>query len=226
MRVRRALGAAWFWAVFAVGLVFLLLTKSRTSCAVLAAALAVQWWLNAGARARALAAVTAGFLICAAALAGTMFGAGLDDKVFDVAMLGRQEGSEALTGRVPIWTDLLGYVRARPLQGYGYESFWSTDRIETISDDMQWTLREAHNAYLDALLSIGLIGVTAGLAAVAIGLRRAAAAYRDAADPGLAFIFCVLVFGIVNACLESSMAGPGFTTFIAGSGMMQLLALP
>ena len=123
-------------------------------------------------------------------------------------MLGRQEESEALTGRVPIWTELLGYVRARPLQGYGYESFWTAKHIEDVSDDLQWPLREAHNAYLDAVLSVGLIGVATFLAAVAD--RAAPRRGRVSRDgrPRLRLHLRVLVFGMVDACLESSMAGP------------------
>ena len=93
-----------------------------------------------------LAALTAGFVICAAVLAGTLLGVDADDKLADVVMLGRQEESETLTGRIPIWTELMSYVRARPLQGYGYESFWTAKHIEAISDEMEWPLREAHNS--------------------------------------------------------------------------------
>ena len=155
-----------------------------------------------------------------------MFGVDLDDKLVEAAMLGRQEESEALTGRLPIWSELLGFVQERPLQGYGYESFWTEQHIETVSDAMQWPLREAHNAYLDAVLSVGLIGAALFLAVVALSLRRAAAAYRATGDPGFAFTLCVLVACMVNACLESGMAGANFVTLIAGTGVVQLLAFP
>lgn len=217
---------AWLWALFAVGLVFLLLTKSRTSCATLAIALAVLWLLDVSLRTRVLVVLGAGLVLCAAALTSTLFGLDMDDQFVEIAMLGRQEESAALTGRIPIWTELLGYVRARPLQGYGYKSFWTTKHIEAISDDMQWPLREAHNAYLDGVLSVGLIGVAVFFAAVFAGLRRAAVAYRKSGDPGFALTLCLLVACTVSACLESGMMSPNFITLMAGSGIAQLMVPP
>jgi exopolysaccharide production protein ExoQ len=216
----------WLWALFGVGLFFLLLTKSRTSCAALAIALAALWWLNTSGRTRTLAALTFAFLICAAALAGTLFGLDVDDELVKAAMLGRHEEAETLTGRIPIWNELLNYVRARPLEGYGYESFWTADHIEAVSDELQWPLREAHNAYIGSVLSVGLIGTAAFLAAVLLALRRAAAAYRQTGDPGFAFTVCLLLFGLVGACLEAGMMSPNFITLMAGSGALQLLAIP
>jgi exopolysaccharide production protein ExoQ len=215
---------AWLWTLLAVGLIFLLLTKSRTSCAALAVAMTVLWMVGTSSRARVLAIARAGLVICAAALAGTLFG--IDDKIAEAAMLGRHEESEALTGRVPIWTELLGYVRERPLVGYGYESFWTAKRIEAVSDEMQWPLREAHNAYVDAVLSVGLIGAAVFVAAMLLSLFRAAAAYRATGDAGFAFTLCILVACLVNACLESGMMSPSFTTLLAGCGVAQLFTLP
>ena len=40
---------------------------------------------------------------------------------------------KSLTGRMPIWTELMRYVDRRPLTGYGYESFWTAENIEDLS---------------------------------------------------------------------------------------------
>ena len=215
-------GRAGLWMLFAVGLIFLLLTKSRTSCAALALALAVLWLVGASGRTRMLAAVAAALVVCVAALAGSMIGGAVDDKVAEIAMLGRQDESEALTGRIPLWSELANYIGARPWEGYGYESFWTTKHIEAISDEMEWPLREAHNAYIDGVLSVGLIGVVTFLAIVLAGLYRAAAAYRRTADPGFALTVCLLVFGLASAGLESGLMSPNFITLMAGSGVVQL----
>jgi exopolysaccharide production protein ExoQ len=216
---------AWLWALFVVGLAFLLLTKSRASCAALAVALAALGCVNLSGRTRLMIAMSAAFLISAAALADALADVNIGDKIVRAAMLGRQEESEGLTGRIPIWTALQDYIAARPLQGYGYESFWTAQHIEAVSDEAQWSMREAHNTYIDAMLSVGLIGAATFLAVVLLSLRRASAAYRQTGDPGFAFTLCILIFGMVNACLESGMTAPNFTTFIAGSGIVQLLSL-
>jgi exopolysaccharide production protein ExoQ len=159
-------------------------------------------------------------------LIGALGDVDLDDAVARVVMLGRHEESEALTGRLPIWNTLLGYIEARPLQGYGYESFWTTRNIETATDILGWPLREAHNAAIDGLLSVGAVGLGLFLAAVLLALFRAAAAHRKAPDLGFDFVLGMLVFGVANACLESGMMSSSFLTLVAGSGVVYLAFSP
>jgi O-antigen ligase len=206
------------WALFAVGCMFLLLTKSRTSCGGLLAALGALWLLRASGRQRLSAAAAAAAVVSALALAGAMFDDGLDERLAQAVMLGRGEDAETLTGRLPIWTELLAYISRRPLAGYGYESFWTARRVETISEDLQWPLREAHNAYIDCTLGVGLIGAAALLAAALGATGRAARVYRATSDAGAATVFCLLVFALVNAGLESGMAAPSFLTLLIGGG--------
>ena len=215
-------GRQWLWALFAVGLIFLILTRSRTSCAALAIAFGVLWLVNTSTRTRVLTTVTAGFAVSAAALVAAMFGLDADDKLVEMAMLGRQEESESLSGRFPIWLELTNYARARPLQGYGYEAFWTAKHIEAVSEELQWPLREAHNAYLDCTLSVGLVGAAALLLSVFLAMQRAAAGYRATGDMGFAFTLGMLAFAMVSACLESGVASPNLITLIAGSGVAVL----
>jgi len=217
---------ARLWTLFAVGLLFLLLTKSRTSCAALVTAIAVPWLANSTVHTRVQTFVFAGFVLCAAALLGSLFNLAIEDRATKLVMLGRQEESSNLTGRLPIWAELSNYIRAKPLMGYGYESFWTSKHIEAVSDEMHWPLREAHNAYIDSLLGIGLIGTSTLLAIVILSLFQSVKAFRRTADPGFAFTLSMIVFGLFNACLESGMGGPNFITLMAGSGIAQLLTLP
>ena len=218
----------WLWALFAIGIVFLLLTKSRTSCAALAVSMAALWMIGQSGRTRLLAVAALGFICCSAVLAGTLLGPLLDldadDTVSQVVMLGRQEESSELTGRLPVWRELLRYVAERPLQGYGYESFWIDDRIEAISDELAWPLREAHNAYLDSTLGVGLIGTAALISFVLLGLCRSAGAFRSTGDVGAALTFCLLIFSVFNACLETGLISPNFIMLVICSGIAQLLA--
>ena len=155
-------------------------------------------------------------------LLGGMVGADIDDNLVQFVMLGRAEGSEQLTGRLPIWLELGNYIQARPWQGYGYEAFWNIKHIEAVSETVQWPLREAHNAYVDCTLSVGLIGAGAFLLGVLAAMRRAAARYRDTADPGFAFTLAGLAFGLCSACLESGMASTNVMTLLIGSGVTLL----
>ena len=212
----------WLWCVFGVAIVFLLLTKSRTSLAGLAVALAVLTWTAMQGRTKIVTALAGTTAIASAVLISLLFGFDIDDRMLDVVMLGRQEEAGSLTGRVPIWTELAGYVRARPLQGYGYAAFWTPKHIEAVSDELEWPLREAHNSYIDAVLSIGLVGAASLLAVAWLGLWKTAVAHRQSRDPGFAFVLCMLVFGMLHACLETGMADPNLMTILIGTGLLQL----
>ena len=217
-----ARGRAWLWTLFAVGLVFLLLTKSRTACAALAMVLGVLWFINLSGRTKVLTILVVAMIVSGGTLVGTLFGVDIDRKVLNVVMLGRGEESQTLTGRLPIWTELSGYIQEKPLQGYGYAGFWTDKHIEAVSEEQQWPLREAHNAYIDTVLSIGLIGAALFLAAVLLALRQSFVAFRQTGDPGFALTFCLLVFGLLHACLETGMADPNLTSLLAGIGVVQL----
>lgn len=214
------------WALFSLGLVFLLLTKSRTSCAAVAVSLATLWLIGLSLRTRLMLILSAGFICCATFLGGIMLGFDVDDAVARAVMLGREDESAKLTGRIPIWNELLGYVADRPLQGFGYEAFWTDEHIEAVSDEVQWHVREAHNAYLDSTLSVGLIGTATLLLIIAMAMFLSAKRYRAIGDASAALAFCLLVFSALNAILETGLAAPNFVTLIAGSGIAMLYTAP
>ena len=121
---------------------------------------------------------------------------------------------------------LSSFVSARPLAGYGYDSFWTTDRIETVSEEQGWGIREAHNSYLDMTLSTGLVGLTLLVSAVLSGLLRAAATYTRSGHPLPGFVFGLTVFALVNACTESGMVMPMFVPFLLTIGLLQVAFFP
>jgi O-antigen ligase len=130
------------------------------------------------------------------------------------ALLGRQEESMSLTGRIPLWTDLAPYLNGHLLQGYGYDTFWTADHIDSVSAGLDWGIREAHSSYLDAILNVGLVGALLVLIAVGVTLMRAVRQYRLAGDPASGLCFSLLVFGSISALTESGMITPSFVTFV------------
>ena len=93
----------------------------------------------------------------------------------ELFLMGRSDESESLSGRAFIWPEVIRYARERFWFGYGYEGFWMPARIEDISDELGWGLREAHNGYLEMWLWCGVIGLVftmfAAVAAVLACLR-------------------------------------------------------
>ena len=72
-------------------------------------------------------------------------------------MLGKDP---TLTGRTDIWGYVITDIYQRPLLGWGYQAFWSTDNPAAIdiADALRWFVPQAHNGILEILLSVGLIG--------------------------------------------------------------------
>lgn len=215
-----------YWALFAVGFAFLILTKSRTSTAGLLLSFGLIWTLSTDPRVKAFAGLTGVWALSAAILVVSFLGVDLVGQVTGVAMMGRGEQSESLTGRLPLWAQLSSFVSARPLVGYGYDSFWTPGRVEIASDEQGWGIREAHNSYLDTTLSTGLIGLSLLVSAVLIGLFRAAATYTRSGHPLPGFVFGLTTFALVNACTESGMVMPMFVPFLLTIGLLQIAFFP
>lgn len=74
-----------------------------------------------------------------------------------LAMLGKDP---TLTGRTDIWGYVIPDIFQRPLLGWGYQAFWSTDNPAAwkISNTLHWWVPQAHNGLLEIFLSVGLIG--------------------------------------------------------------------
>jgi exopolysaccharide production protein ExoQ len=66
----------------------------------------------------------------------------------------------SLTGRTELWPYVIDAIMRRPLLGWGFAAFWSplNPYSMEISDLVRWTVPEAHNGLLQALLDVGLIG--------------------------------------------------------------------
>jgi O-antigen ligase len=215
----------WLIALFALGFVFLLLTKSRTSLAGFVLVMSILWFLQTSTFNRILSLAGVSFSFCAALLICSLLGFNEKDSLSNALMLGRQEKAEELTGRLPIWTELMHYVDRRPLTGYGYESFWTAENIEDLSEAMEWRFRQAHSGYIDAVLSAGLVGASCLFLIVLIGIFNAAVQFRKNNHICYCLTLGMLIFGLVDAFLESGMVGENFATLLAGCGIIQLASL-
>lgn len=194
-----------FWAIFAATLVLGVLTKSRTGNAatllafgsVLVVHTSAHWKLSVGFACSWLGLVGLWLLLLA----------GFDPLVDfrDALLLGRAEQSDTLSGRAYIWPIVLHYIGQRPWLGYGYESFWNPTHIDTISTELEWGLREAHNGYLEVLLSTGVIGLALAFAVVVAGLVTATRGLIARRDPAYGLALGMLVFGVFSSAMESGL---------------------
>jgi len=207
------------WACLLGGLTLLCLTKSRAALAGLVAAWMAIWFLRTSAATKVR---LAGFGVTACAtlvLTTMMFGMDLKDRTVDAFLMGRGGDTDSLSGRIPLWNELLHYVDERPMAGYGFNSFWDAAHIEDVSEVAEWSINSAHSGYLDTVLGVGLIGGAILIACTLVVAGYAAIRCLARGDSGDLFLFGLLVFAVINGAMESSFAQPGFAPFLATCGI-------
>ncbi|GAB5404008.1 MAG: Wzy-type polysaccharide biosynthesis protein UppW [Aureliella sp.] len=197
-------------AIAALGM--LVLTGSRGGLLTCFAGLGVVVWLRLSGAARLRFCLTAMFGL---GLLITLFAVtpSLNEAVMEVARLGRQEAGAdptKLTGRLPIWADVISYIEDRPVLGYGYSGFWTTERIYRMSFIHKWEFSNAHSSYFDTLLSVGVVGFTLGFLTLLMAIARGWRWYGHSSDIGVNFTVAVIVMGLVNSLTESIFYGAGY----------------
>jgi exopolysaccharide production protein ExoQ len=205
--------------LMAIALIFLILTRSRTSLLAMILGAGTLWTLSASTRTKVMLGVASGWATAVTLFFAILVTPNVEKRLTNLALLGRGEQSDSLTGRLPLWDELWSYAVLRPLQGYGYQAFWTTDHIASISREMEWPITESHSAYIDALLQIGLIGLIIAITSVLICLVRSGRSVRRAPSPGTGFIFSGLVFGVIQATTESTMSLPMWAPWALACGI-------
>jgi exopolysaccharide production protein ExoQ len=102
-----------------------------------------------------------------------------------------------LTGRTEIWASLLPDVSHSPIFGYGFNSFWTFDRI------VRHDIGEAHNGYLEVWLGLGLVGVLITTMFLLSSARKVGTLLLYDYDWGTLTV-CLLVMAAVHNISESS----------------------
>ena len=204
----------WVWLVVGVAVVLLLLTKSRTSLLGLVVVGALVIWLRTSARTRLVLAIGVLFATSSCLLLLEMSGYSLGERLHEVLLLGRTGKTATLSGRIPLWSELVPYLIDRPILGYGYGAFWSPDRILEMAAKTKWQMVHSHSAYIETLLAVGLVGLLTMLALVCVCLTRHLRIYRTTEDTGNAFSVAVLVFFLIYSCLEAGFLLPTFASMV------------
>jgi len=121
-----------------------------------------------------------------------------------------------LTGRSAIWPAVLERIQDRPWFGHGYASYWSDDAVEKLWLWMQidFAAHNAHNAALETLLALGIVGLSL-LAWAAI--RGLLASMINATPNGDARRFAapVILAILVVSSTESIVHGPDGLVWLA-----------
>ncbi len=131
-----------------------------------------------------------------------------------IAGLGR---NPTLTGRTEIWEAALT-VRNNRLFGAGYESFWLGARLQQMWDAIPGLrVNEAHNGYIEIVLTLGWIGAILLGILIATGYRNVIAGYRRHPEIG-SLRMAFLLAAVINALTEAAfrmMAAPWIAFLLA-----------
>ena len=135
----------------------LILTGSVTSIFACLVSLAVYASLHVSPYWRMVACVVA----CGFAAAVVL----LDSDAIAQAMLGSVGRDTSMSGRSDLWSTVWSEVRQAWVFGHGWGAFWIEGRGRELVGT--WNPRQSHNAYLDVLLDLGVVGLV--VCALAIG---------------------------------------------------------
>jgi exopolysaccharide production protein ExoQ len=215
-----ALGLLWqgtrhAWLVgslLAAGCGGLLLTKSRTALSALACALVLGMLLHSRGRQRILLASSLTVLVCVGIVAYSFFPMGVVRSAESLASMGRTGNVDSLTGRIPLWQALLRDVGARPWLGYSYGGYWDADHIEHYSNMFKWQIPNAHNAYFDLVLSVGIVGLAFYTLCMLGAWFVSLANHERSGDAADLFACCLIAFSIVHGFAESKFPFPGMSS--------------
>jgi len=200
-------------ACMLVGLVFLVLTKSRTSFASAMIAIFVYWALVSSTSRKLVFILGLSLTFCILLL---LVGDAFFPAMRQGVLLGREDPSAyTLTGRVPLWKECMEYAAQRPLIGYGYNSFWTPRHIREISDVQGWGIVHGHSLYLELLLNVGCIGMISFVIIFILGIKKSVKYLKASRDIGYAFLCSLLVFCVVDGILESGLIYSSFISFLS-----------
>lgn len=114
-----------------------------------------------------------------------------------------------MTGRVELWESVVPFVAERPLIGYGYQGSRAL-----LLDTASWAAY-AHNAYLQTLLDLGVIGTVLLFAPLGWTTSRAVLRPLSRGHEAAAGRVAAIVFLLMNGMTsESFAAAPGFEIFV------------
>ena len=216
-----------FWATAYMALVFLLLSRTRTSVAAVIFALGSFWFLVQSIP-RKLAFILGLLAICC--LTYLVLGDELVAYARQGILLGREgtsgTGTDAstLTGRIPVWYECFSYVAKRPLLGYGYDCFWTPQHVVEVSSAIfsNTAVGWAFNSYIDLVLGVGFIGAGAYVLMLGLAIKRAICLFKTSWNSDYAFVCSLLIFYSIVMLTEGIAFAPSMTQFTIAALLAKL----
>lgn len=214
-------GRSLFYASALLAFVFLLLTRSRTGFGAAVFVLLAFFLARAGWRAALFGALVATSVLSLLSL--TMRGE-LPELLSQMILLGRTDSQEAttLTGRVPLWAELVPYIVDKPFFGYGYDGFWTPERQLEISRRIGWPAPGGHSGFLDMTLGVGLPGALCYTGMLTLALYGLWKWYSTSYKAVLLFGAMMILFQLVVMLTEEMATTVCMPSFLVLATIVQV----
>ena len=208
--------------MFLLGLLCVSLTKSRTSLGALVFAFAIAIPIRSIFE-RHLNLLFGGLAVLfAGGFAVSAFGSRGWSQLANVAAMGRLKDIQDMTGRLPLWEELISSISKRPLTGHGYMAYWDSKQITMLSEKFSWEIPHGHNAYLDVMLDTGIIGVTLYIMIFLTGLYLALREFAKTRKNEYWFVVVLILFAFVHSFAESAFKETRLIGFAMTTVLWQL----
>ncbi len=124
--------------------------------------------------------------------------------IFGIATIGRSTHVGTLTGRVPLWTEILKDIDREPMLGHGYGAYWTTKRVEDFARTLYWEPPNGHSIYIDCLVELGWIGFVLMLLFLVVLLGSSLASYFQRGNRVAMFCVSLTLMAIIHGLTEAS----------------------
>lgn len=118
-----------------------------------------------------------------------------------------------LTGRTELWAFAMQYGLKAPLTGWGYDAFWEGDKSPGLPYALSWGLAQAHNAWLEVFVSLGLPAVLLTLGIILTMTFRGIILGRYYPERGPAVLIILIVFLFFTVGISEAMFLQRHTSF-------------
>ena len=123
--------------------------------------------------------------------------------------LGRET---TLTGRIPMWRDLIKMGSKHFWLGCGYENFWLTN-FSQVWSKYSFRPNQAHNGYIEIFLNLGLIGFILFMIYLINGFRKVIGLMEgDKGFYGLIMVYVIMI--LFNNITEAFFLKPNLEWFL------------
>jgi exopolysaccharide production protein ExoQ len=111
------------------------------------------------------------------------------------------------TGRTDIWASAAEMIKLRPWLGYGYDAFWNgmDGASAYIWRDLQWSVPDAHNGFVELTLHLGFVGLSIFLVGYVINLASSILKVRATSGTEFIWPLAFLIYLIPSNVYEQSL---------------------